>query len=304
MPSIIEIVVGPYFNEWVTGNRVSSQWIGAARGSTFRPAVFLHDGFVLTMFLALGALTSTALTWQTWSSAARGKWLYLAATCVLVLLILASKSLGSIALSGVGLACLLIACFACRPLTTPVLFRTCYYRYTVVLVACLAPVYVTARLGGVLPTKLVNVAANKLVAADRAKSLIYRLKAEDIVMERMSGHWLFGFGDFNRWIQGHKVLALDGFWLFTLTRTGVLGVACWLAMVLAPIIVWLRSMQLVADRPIVVALVVFVAISMIDSMFNYFGSPPQMLAIGAIAGVLQAPKTLHASSLTHFRLFF
>ncbi len=80
--------------------------------------------------------------------------------------------------------------------------------------------------------------------------------------------------------------------LFTLTRTGVLGVACWLAMVLAPIIVWLRSMQLVTDRPIVVALVVFVAISMIDSMFNYFGSPPQMLAIGTIAGVLLAPKSL------------
>jgi hypothetical protein len=178
------------------------------------------------------------------------------------------------------------------------LIRWTTVRVWLIPLTLLAPLYIGARVSGLLRTEQVRVVAEQLVSKSRAGSLIYRLRAEDIVFERMAGHWWLGFGDFGLWRQGGgKVMALDGFWLFAMTRTGMLSVAAFLAMVALPILAFAVSHRDTGDDPrsdrmpwVGIAFATFLALSLIDSMLNYFGAAPQMLVLGALAGQACHPR--------------
>jgi hypothetical protein len=183
------------------------------------------------------------------------------------------KSLGSIVLMGVG---------GLTVLTAPSRVAG-----VVLLVLCLSPpAYIAARVSGVASTDRLVSAAGLFVAEDKAGSLRYRLEAEDIVFDRMSGRWLLGFGHWGGWTQAAPAgKALDGFWLFALTRTGMLSVAAWLAMVGVPVVVfgWTAARQgWRVTQSAVFPCALFLALSLIDSMFNYFGEAPVMLCCGML----------------------
>jgi len=270
-PTVFEIFNGPELTAWVTGHELSGQNAGAARGTTFRPSVFLSSGFVLTMFYVLATLMAVGLAWAGADSTFNSRWLYLAAfLCVVV--VLACKSLGSIVLLGVGLITMLIC-------------RWTRVRYWLIPLAMVAPLYIGMRSSGLVTTNGVHAIAAQLVSADRAGSLAYRLRAEDIVFQRMHGHWWLGFGDFGLWRQDAKVMALDGFWLFALTRTGTLSVVAWLAMVTIPIVIRACSRKDADGRTgwISLTFALFLALSLVDSMLNYFGDAPQMLLVGVVS---------------------
>lgn len=271
-PTVFEIFNGPVLTAWVTGQELSRQALGADRGTTYRPSVFLTSGFVLTMFYVLATLAAVAVAWGE-QRGNRFKVGMGVLAVVFALSVLACRSLGSIVLLGVGL-------------TVLCLVRWTNVRGWLIPLALLAPLYIGARVSGLLRTEHVRVVAEQVVSKDRAGSLVYRLRAEDIVFDRMAGQWWLGFGDFGRWRQGGNVLGLDGFWLFALTRTGMLSVAAWLAMVTVPILlIAIRDNPRATVSPwIGLAFATFLALSLIDSMLNYFGAAPQMLVVGALAG--------------------
>ena len=309
-PTVFEIVHGPKWTAWLTGRELVGQERGALRGSTFKPSVFLSSGFVLTMFYVLATLTALGLAWDGFIWRSRwltphpnplpgrpgrgdngGVWtdaggagrgdngfplmsLY-AIAFVFAVVVVACKSLGSIVLLGVGLAVMV----ACR--CTPV-------RYWLIPLVLIAPMYIGLRISGLATTDRVDAVAKQFVSAERAGSLAYRLRAEDIVFQRMQGHWWLGWGDYGLWQQDANVMALDGFWLFALTRTGLVSVIAWLAMVTIPIFVFACSRRRQREKhmdQIGLVFALFLALSLVDSMFNYFGDAPQMLLLGGLAGI-------------------
>jgi hypothetical protein len=313
--TIYEIVNGPKLTALVTGRELLSQQWGAVRGETYKPSVFLGSGFVLTMFYGMAVLTALGVAWdggrflrheaphpsplpetgrgnkdgrKYLSEAGQGNkksqcaWMYMAAI-VLAVVVVACKSLGSIVLLGVGLV-VMVAC------------RWTGMRIWLIPLALIAPMYIGLRISGILSTDKMELVAKQFVSAQRAGSLLYRLRAEDIVFQQMQGYWLLGWGDWGRWQQGVKVLALDGFWLYALTRTGLASVVAWLAMMTIPILVFACSRtRLKAGNSdwIGLAFALCLALSLVDSMFNFFGEAPWMAMLGCLVSrVVHSERTL------------
>jgi hypothetical protein len=147
------------------------------------------------------------------------------------------------------------------------------------------PVYIGLRTSGIAGTDSIYEIVSKVTSPERAGSLRYRLQAEDIVFDSMAGHTWWGYGNWGQWAEGRPVMALDGFWLFTWTRTGMVCVISWLTMVALPVliiaVVSVRYGWEVTQR-VGFPFALFLALSLIDSMFNYFGEPPVMLCVGVV----------------------
>jgi len=303
-PTVYEIVNGPVLTPWFTGQSVDRQIRGAVRGTTFKPSVFLDSGFVLTMFYVLATLTALVALWRYASNAvsSQRRWcaVFLASSMLFVLIIIASKSLGSIVLLGVGMATMLMAWLT---KATGAMGRSerrhLFAAGCLILLASAAPLYIGLRSGGWITTQRVRSIAMHFFSKDRVDSLAYRLYAEDIAFQRMQGHWWLGWGNWESWHKGTSVMALDGFWLYALTRTGMLSVIAWLAMVIIPIfaVALKRPDDKAGYASTRFAFALFMALSMIDSMFNYFGNAAQMLLVGSLTGsILNAPTYLITKS--------
>ena len=298
-PTVYEILNGPTLTAFVTGREMGGQLRGAFRGITYKPSVFLSSGFVLTMFYVMAALTALGVAWDggrffglkpphpsPLPETGRGNkksqciWMYMAAV-VFCIVVVACKSLGSIILLGIGLV-VMVAC------------RWTGMRIWLILLAMIAPMYIGLRISGIMSSNHMGLVAKQFVSAERASSLLYRLYAEDIVFQQMKGHWFLGWGDWSSWHKGAKIMSLDGFWLFALTRTGLVSVVAWLAMVTMPILVFAISRRRVRERNsdwIGLAFAVFLALSLLDSMFNYFGDAPQMILVGSLTGSVLSGTT-------------
>jgi hypothetical protein len=276
-PIALEILHGPVLVGWMTGDATSLVWRGAARGTTFRPAVFLGSGFVLTMFLVWAVLIvlhrlGMVLDGSAWPPRWKAAGVPLIVAVGLSATVLACRSLGSILLMVTGI--LATAAFRGRLRIVPL------------AVLALVPLaYLGSRISGTASTERIGAFAKQWVSEERAGSLAYRFRAEDQVLQKMAGHWILGYGDWGLWNQGQDSLALDGFWLFLLTRTGLLSIVAWLAMVWIPFYVIVLALARRPSRFIGTAAepcALFLALSMVDSLFNYFSEAPVMLCVGLV----------------------
>lgn len=366
LPTLYEIFRGPVLTAWATGEAGVGQLRGAARGSTFKPSVFLTSGFVLTMFLVLASLIAACRAagclWDTLFAGQSGHdklkddarsadrlkdyarsadrlkacptfgdrlgdystsndrlkacrtfgdrlggsysmavWLLTAA--VLTLVVVGCRSLGSIALLAIGLAVIGLMWFLPRASirwTLPILLG---------VLLLLPPLYMGLRITGIASAERISGWVEQVAPRTRAGSLEYRMLAEDAVFQRMTDHWSLGYGDFGRWrdVQPSSVVgdesselptrALDGFWLFAMTRTGFVSLAAWWVMMALPVFVFLRRWprrftdegEMVGHAWIpgdAIAFTLFLSLSLIDSMVNYFGALPQMLLVGSVTGLI------------------
>lgn len=286
--ALFEVFRGPVLAEWVTGQQFGRVLSGANRpGGTFRPSVFLSSGFVLTMFYVwavlislhrlIGNLRMSWLQTGTFSGALVSNWRSLSGWSLvgtgLMGFVLLCKSLGSIVLMGIG--------------SMSLLFLPGRLAGVVLVVLCLLPpAYIAARVSGLASTQRLVGGAEVVTSAAKASSLGYRLEAEDMVFKRMKGHWWWGFGSWSGWTEsGPASRALDGFWLFALTRTGMVSVMAWLVMVSLPVLVLGVSAARhgwQVTQGAVFPCGLFLSLSMIDSMFNYFGEAPVMMCCGML----------------------
>jgi hypothetical protein len=210
--ALFEVFRGPVLAEWVTGQQFVGMQRGAGRpGGTFRPSVFLSTGFVLTMFYVWAVLIAVHMLVRTLMDcrqqtvsvfwALQPKWRRLTGWAVvsagLMGFVVLCKSLGSIVLMGAG---------ALAVLSAP--SRTA--GVVLILLCLLPPVYIAARVSGVASTDRLVSAAGLFAAEDKAGSLRYRLEAEDIVFERMSGRWWLGLVT---GVDGRRRRQLDELWM-------------------------------------------------------------------------------------------
>lgn len=78
---------------------------------------------------------------------------------------------------------------------------------------------------------------------------------------------------------------LDGFWLYAWTRTGMVCVVAWLTMVGLPVVIfgWTAARQgWQVTQSTAFPCALFLALCLIDSMFNYFGEAPVMMCVGVV----------------------
>lgn len=296
--TVFEILNGPVLTSWFTGQAIDRQIRGAERGTTFKPSVFLDSGFVLTMFYVLATLTALVALWRYASNASSSqrRWcaVFLASAMLFILIVIASKSLGSIALLGVGVATMLMAWLTNA---TGAMGRSkrrhLFAAGGLILLASAAPLYIGLRSSGWITSERVRSIAMYFFSKERVDSLAYRLFAEDVVFQRIQGHWLLGWGNYDGWYKGTWAISLDGFWLFSMTRTGMLSVIAWLAMVIVPIVAfaWKRPKDEAGYASMRFVFALFMALSMIDSMFNYFGDALQKLLIGSLTGSILSGST-------------
>jgi hypothetical protein len=287
-PTLYEIFYGPNLANWATGQEFGRMLRGADRGGTFRPSVFLSSGFVLTMFYVWAVLLAakkTELGMVNWFfpplqsetiSPPFHRCLWQAIlTLAFATTVLLCRSLGSIVLMAVGLA-------------SQFLLRGRLGGIALALLVLIPPVYIGLRTTGMASTNRIYNVTRKITSETRAGSLRYRLQAEDIVFDSMAGHTVWGYGNWGQWREGRDAMVLDGFWLFTWTRTGMVCVAAWWAMVAIPVLLLAvktyRNGSLITND-MVYPCSLFLGLSLVDSMFNYFGEAPVMMCVGMVTAL-------------------
>jgi len=284
-PTLYEVFCGPTMAKWATGQEFGRMLRGADRGDTFRPSVFLSSGFVLTMFYvwaALLALHQTLRTFWVWFMPPMDwdrpipqthHWLWKSIHAgIYMAVVIVCKSFGSIILMGVGAGVMLIA-------------RSRFAGVALATLCLIPPVYIGLRSTGIASSERIDQVVRQFAPEARAGSLKFRMMAEEVVLECMQGHIWWGYGDWGGWSKGRSPIFVDGFWLVAWTRTGMVCVVAFLSMVVLPVLlVSIRTLrdgwQITYSMGFPCA--VFLSLSLIDSMFNYFGEAPVMMCVGVV----------------------
>ena len=270
-----EIRMSPQLHHQIYGYAQHS-FLQHVRDGHFRPMAFLAHGLMVAMFM--GSMTLLAYwLWRSRTVRAIGGvgmgWVtgLLAVTTVLC------RSAGSTILLLFGILVLETT----RLVRAPVL----------VLVLALVPAaYCTARIQGADASNLVGYAA-EVLNQDRADSLRFRLRNEDLLMQRALERPVTGWGRGDdarvRDEDGRDISVIDGLWLISLGTTGLLGLitlGVFLAshvLVLGPAVPR-RAWGHPAFAP-AVAMSVSLGLWAIDNLLNAMVSPIFPLMAGAVS---------------------
>lgn len=242
------------------------------RSGGFRPIVFLPHGLWVGIFMAMAVLSSLAL----WRLPAAGRrdtgrlvWLLLGMGLLGVLVL--AKSLGALVIALV--------------LGSVVLFGG---RRLAVLVAAglamLVLVYPMARGAGLVPvTTVTELAAS--VDAERAESLSFRLKNEDVLLEKANQRAAFGWGGwargliFDQW--GNRVSVSDGAWIIEMNGRGWVGYLAKFGLLCLPLCLLALRRGYGPETPF---LGVVLAANLLDLLPNATLEMITWLLAGAVAG--------------------
>jgi hypothetical protein len=283
LPTLWEVRMSPQLNRDIYGF-FPHDWRQHIRDGGFRPLVFLRHGLRLGLFLALGILAAAAL-WRI-SLRSRGATIRTAlATLLLLGTLVLSKNLGAtlIALLGLGTILLLSA-----------------RRWLLVAALISATVlgYPLLRSVGLIPTDAVVSALSRIAEPGRIASFEFRLRNEDILLERANEKPLFGWGRWGRarvYEDGQDIATTDGTWIIAYGESGLLGyLAIFGLLALPPILLTLWRRE--AMDPATAALALVLAVNLIDLLPNSGLSPITWMLAGALAGRLEWRPEAAASS--------
>ena len=189
----------------------------------FRPNVFLGNGLSVTMFMGVSSIAAYCL----WISGSVKRLAGLPMSFIFAALLLTTvfcKALGGVTITMAGIGALTLARWP----------RT---RVAVLCLVLAAPVYVMLRTTGEWSgNRLVEMA--QVISKERAESLAFRLREENLLTEKALRHPWFGFGGFSRshvWNEYGRDLTLsDGLWIIMLGEYGLIGLGSLMLMVLGP----------------------------------------------------------------------
>ncbi len=252
----------------------------------FRPNVFLADGLTVTMFMGICSL----LAFWAWMSDSPKRILGIKIGWIAVVLItitVFSKALGGLVLMSAGIAALSMA----------------HWPKTKLAAACLilaAPTYIFVRANGQWNgDRLVHAA--QMISTDRAKSLSFRLKNENLLVGKALEQPWMGWGG---WRRGHvfdpfdhrDLTIVDGLWILTFGESGIVGLTALLLLILGPATLMLRRVPLRywtdAACAAPVALSMVLVLYMIDGLFNATFNSVASLAAGAVVSMSLAARSV------------
>ncbi len=247
------------------------------RWGGYRPLVFMKHGLALARF-SLAAMMAAfvfgpkprsifGIPWRV------GKW-------ILVVMLVLCKSTGAIIFAAFSLP-LLIWSNSKREL-----------RVAVVL-ASIVLLYPALRLSELFPAAQIVQISNTSLGTDRAGSIGFRFRNEEILLARARERVLFGWGSYGRNFtfdsKGRPTVA-DGHWIIMFGELGVVGFAAAFGMLLIPVFLSRKNLRAIGDeddRELVAGTCLILAITTADLLPNgMWGYYPYLIA-GALTRVVR-----------------
>jgi len=243
----------------------------------YRPTVFMQHGLGVGMWMTAASLVGVWL----WRSGALRQVYGVPASWLLPVLLATTvlcKSVGALVLLVAGLGAL----EATKQLRT---------KAAIVALAVAPLAYIGLRTTDVWTGASMVEAARAVAGDERAASLNFRLKNEDVLIERALQQPVFGWGRWgrNRPEGAGDTVVTDGMWIIALGQNGVVGLTLMLAVVLWP------AMRFVVRVPAglwyhpgvggAAALAVLLVLFTTDCLFNAIPNPVFVLAAGGVSGL-------------------
>jgi len=273
LPTLYEIRMSPQLNV-IIYDFFPHSWHQHIRGGAFRPIVFLKHGLKLSIFMAMGVIAAFGLAWVLRGSqrvAAFFVGFWLLGTLVL------SNSLTAL------LLCLLV-------LPIAVILPA---RLKILAAAGLAAVVLTypmLRNLDLVPTNQAIAMAER-IDENRARSLEFRIRNEDILLDKASQRPFFGWGGWgrNRAIDenGRDLSVTDGSWVIAFGTGGWAEYIAKFGLLTLPLILLAVRRKTYQVEPVSVVVGLILVVNMLDLIPNSGQSPITWLFAGALLGRLE-----------------
>jgi hypothetical protein len=274
---VFEIRMSPILHSLVYG--VDSRGAGrhAFRYGGYRPAVFLDGGLQLGMWMTACSLIGFWL-WRTKAlTQLRGISMFWLAPLLIVVTVLC-RSTGALALLLLGIGSLEFS-------------RAMKVKAVLWCLLLIAPMYLVTRTNGRWDGSEVVQLASR-ISKDRAGSFQFRLKNENVLVEKALERPVFGWGSWGRNHVfddfGNDLTITDGMWVIELGQHGLMGMVSLYAVFLLPLA------KLLVRTPFgrlfssalapALSLGIIVVLYAIDCLPNAMPNPILMVAAGAVVG--------------------
>lgn len=277
----VEFAISPRLHKMLYGFHVGN-FGQTKRSGGWRPMVFMKHGLMCGMWMASGSLTGLRLV----LSRNIGKTLPFlkvptaVAVAFLILTLVLCKSFGALVLMIGGAVA--IAFIGRTRLLLPA------------LAISLVPIlYISMRGSGLWDAQNLIDASLAISNEERSESLAFRVKNENILVDKALEQPVFGWAGWKRSFvynaSGVATSVPDGLWIIAMGQNGVFGLSMltlslllpqWLFMRMFPAQRW-REPSVSALAPLAVLLGLF----MIDNLFNDMFNPVMLLAAGGISGL-------------------
>ncbi|APZ52492.1 hypothetical protein [Salipiger abyssi] len=277
---LIEIRLSPQLNNWIYGyyQHLFGQSI---RAGGYRPVVFLYHGLWVAFFIMTAAAGAFAL-WRQDERLHNIK--VLAAAVYLLLILLISKSLGSLILGAA--------------LIPSILFLTRLMQIKVaILIGILAIGYPIMKGAHLVPEERL-LSEISSIDPERANSLDFRFTNENILLERAYEKPVFGWGSWGRNhilnpVTGEIETVTDGRWIIVIGIYGWVGFLAEFGLLVLPLVLlWRESVMAGRDAisPFIGPLSLMLAINVFDMLPNATLTPLTWLLAGTLTGYAEALK--------------
>ena len=274
LPMLFEVRMSPQLHRWIYGYFPHS-FLQQMREGGFRPVVFMGHGLIVAFFTMTSVIAATAL-WrirQRVSVFSGGQ-----VTAYLMVLLILTKSMAS---------------FLYAAVLAP-LVRYGKPRHQIRLASAMvmfALFYPLLRGWDLFPSQMIqDVAAS--FSVERAQSFEFRIKNEDILLEKANLRPLFGWGSWGRGRvydpgTGRDISVTDGRWIIVIGQFGWVGLIAEFGLLALPVLRCVRVLPYVVNQreahsPAAITLIL--GINELDLLPNNSMSPWTWLIAGALLG--------------------
>lgn len=272
VPMLLEVRLSPQLNVWIYGF-FAHDFSQSMRYGGFRPMVFLEHGLWVAIF-AVMAVLSAAVTVRESAPALRTR--NVGVLLYLIVVLFLCKSVASMIY-----ALLLVPMVL---LTAPLM----QVRLAAVL-AAFVMIYPLALWQGLVPAEgIVDFAMS--LDEQRAQSLGFRFRNEQVLLDRASMKPLAGWGPWGRNLvidpqSGRFTSVSDGYWIVVMTISGIMGYVATFGILCGSVIrLWIAARVGSVDRW-TAGLALITAANLVDLIPNATVTPLTWISLGALAGV-------------------
>jgi hypothetical protein len=273
--ALYEIRMSPQLNTKIYGFFAGGSFMQQVRGSGYRPVVFLQHGLWLGIFLAMAVLSAAALWCQTRQQRLPTAWRWGAATLWLLTVLVLSNSLGALI---IGLLFLPVILF--MGVRGQLLFAA-------IIAGCILT-YPMLRGAGLVPVQTL-LSWSSAISQERADSLGYRFRNEDILLAHANEKPLAGWGGYGRNRvrddeTGRDISTTDGMWIITIGTWGWVGYISQFGLLTLPLILLAARRRELEVSHATAGLALILAANLLDMIPNATLTPLTWLIGGALAG--------------------
>lgn len=283
---VYELRFSPQLNRMLYGYHQHS-FGQTKRYGGFRPMVFMQHGLMLSLWMCCTTVAGLML----WMSGSVRKLMSIPISVLVTgvgLVAVGCRSFGALSLMVIAM----IVAYAARQLKLPVI---------ITIMALVPLAYISLRVTELWDGSQLVTMSGLVGGDERAGSLEFRLRSENVLNDRAWKRPLLGWGGHSR-SRGEADdaaaarLIVDGWWLILFGQRGLLGMGAWLIAMTLPVLLFIHRWKawavwhpwLLPGLGLCLILVMFV----IDCMFNAMLNPLYILCAGAVAGLAPTPQLI------------